>query len=111
VDVKALVIDVDAAPEVVDVENTLETWQGMVGGDIELVGLKDLVGEGIVNEEGKIFNFAPNEFATRLANLYAGDWISGTLVIVGECDDDGNFTDVDDDTVATILWMHARRAA
>jgi len=52
VDVKALVIDVDAAPELVDVEDTLDGWQGMVGGDIELVGLKDLVGEGIVKAIG-----------------------------------------------------------
>lgn len=66
-----------------EVENTLRTFQGLVGGYIETVTVCDgLV--LIVNEEGKLMNMEPNV-------PFRGDWLVGTVVAVGLDKDGENF--------------------
>lgn len=56
---KAVVKKVGQIGEVVEVENTLETWQGIVGGYIQAFPLtSDLL--IICNEEGKLMGLEPN---------------------------------------------------
>lgn len=67
-----------------EIDNTLETMQGIVGGYIECIPLtyEALI---ICNEEGKIRNL-PYNFSTPL------DHIMGTVIICG--DEGEDFTDV-----------------
>lgn len=73
----------DAKWERRDVENTLRTFQGLVGGYIETVTVCDgLV--LIVNEEGKLQQLEPNV-------LFRNDWLVGTVVAVGLDKEGENF--------------------
>lgn len=66
-----------------EVDNTLRTFQGLVGGYIEAVTVCDgLV--LIVNEEGKLQGLEPNVF-------FRGDWLVGTVVAVGVNKDHEDF--------------------
>jgi hypothetical protein len=59
---------------------TLQELQGMVGGYIERVELREL-GDAYINEEGKLQGQPYNDVATRLCHLYAA--IATNDVIVG----------------------------
>lgn len=63
------------APEIVDVENTLEALQAEVGGQIESLrfAADDTV---LCNEEGKLMKLAPNIH-------FMGDVLCGTILVVG----------------------------
>ena len=58
-----------------------------------------------VNEEGKLEGLAKNEIATNLAHahnaIYGDDWIAGNMLIVGDCDDEGEMTTL------TTEWLNA----
>lgn len=71
-------------PEIREIDGSLESLQGLVGGWIEHVGIRDGLGM-ILNEEGKL-NCLPSNFVFR------GDMIVGTAVFVGE--DGEEFVDV-----------------
>lgn len=85
------------------IDQDLETLQSLVGGYIEAVNF----GPGVVallNEDGKMLGLPTNNRATRWAiarniGLRPGDYIVGTMVIVGAVDADGDFTDVPDDVL------------
>ncbi len=62
-------------PEVVTIENTLHSFQQLVGGFIELLDVSDTVCI-IVNEEGKINGLTPNR-------RFNGDILVGTILVVG----------------------------
>ena len=63
----------------------------VVHGYIEAVYFDGAI--GYVNEEGKLQGLAKNQVATDLAHahnaIYGDDWIAGNMLIVGECDDEG----------------------
>ncbi len=63
-------------PEVVTVENTLHTFQQLVGGFIEVLSVSDTVCI-IVNEEGKLNGLTPNR-------RFNGDILVGTILVVGK---------------------------
>tara|TARA_R110000822_G_scaffold328_4_gene1389 strand:- start:1529 stop:1870 length:342 start_codon:yes stop_codon:yes gene_type:complete len=62
-----------------------------VGGYIEGVYLDGAT--AYVNEEGKLQGLHKNMFATDLAHahnaIYGDDYIAGNMLIVGNCDDEG----------------------
>ena len=64
---------------------------GVVHGYIEGVYLDGAT--AYVNEEGKLQGLPKNEAATALAHahnaIYGDDWIAGNMLIVGNCDDEG----------------------
>jgi len=58
-----------------------------------------------VNEEGKLQGLPKNEKATALAHahkaIYSDDWIAGNMLIVGDCDDEGEMTSL------TTEWLNS----
>jgi hypothetical protein len=88
---KVVVKEPSKAPVEKDIENTLEALQELVGGWIEFTAYNGC--DVIVNEEGKLMGLEPN-----LVNEY-GDVLVGTVVFVGEADDEGELTDVNVDKI------------
>ena len=68
-----------------------EEMVDVVHGYIEAVYLDGAT--AYVNEEGKLQGLRKNEVATALAHahnaIYGDDWIAGNMLIVGNCDDEG----------------------
>lgn len=86
-EIKILFIKPGEKPEVMEVEDKLESYQKLVGGYIEMVYLTDDVAL-ICNEEGKIMGLKNN----RNFNLpHFKDCVVGNIVIVGVDDDSGEF--------------------
>ena len=80
--IKVLVKDPGKAPVITEVENTLEAFQELIGGNIEAVTKKDgLV--MLVDEEGKIKGLPANFKDYRLE-----DMIVGRAIFVGDAGDD-----------------------
>lgn len=78
----------ESAWEKREVDNKLRTFQGLVGGYIETVHVRDdLV--LIVNEEGVLEGLEPNMYVR-------GFWLRGTIVAVGV--DGENFADCPEQT-------------
>lgn len=79
--------------KIVTVEDTLSTWQGIVGGYIETIGLTDdiLI---ILNEEGKLMDLKPN----FVLPCYDGGYetIVGDVAFIGY-NDEGDFVSLNDD--------------
>ena len=90
---KAVVKKVGQIGEVVEVENTLETWNGIVGGWIQTFPLASnmLI---ICNEEGKLIGLEPN------VEIVVGEYselIVGDFAIVKQGYDD--FESLDDEQI------------
>lgn len=81
-------------PEIMNIENTLEAKQKLVGGLIEVVGLtKDIL--LICNEEGKIENLQPNL-------LFDYDYIAGDCFFVGDDYSNGDFKSLTDEQIEEV---------
>ena len=87
------------APEIVEIENTLEALQAEVGGLIEsLQFATDCT--FLVNEEGKLLGLAPNMY-------FGNDLLVGTILAVGVKGED--FCSLSDRNAATLCkWMAPR---
>jgi len=85
-------------PTIIEVENTLEKFQELVGGYIEIVPANDdrsiLM---IVNEEGKIHNLENNI-------LLGGESIVGNVAFI-QNGDDGEFHSLTDDMANAIVKL------
>ena len=81
-----LLVEPDKRPTVIEIEDTLENLQSVVGGLIEVVyPFDDTVGL-IMNEEGKIMSLPPNRgLLDRDGNVY--DVIAGPFMVVGLTDE------------------------
>ncbi len=91
---KAVYKKVGEAPQVVDIENTLEALQKAVGGYIEVIGVEgDIL--MICDEEGKLKGKAAN-FTVR------NDVIVGDVLFV-QNGYDGDFTDINEANVKSIM--------
>ncbi len=90
-DITILKIEPKHEPEVVTVENSLHTFQKMVGGYIEVIDVSNTVCI-IVNEEGKLKELAPNR-------RFNGDILVGTILVVGR--DGENLASLKADDMAT----------
>ena len=100
---KVLVIEPHKKPYEKDVDHTLESLQGIVGGLIEPIYLDDAA--IIVNEEGKI-NGLPFNRALRDENKRILDLLFGTVVICGL--GGGGFTDMHEQAIAKYSRMFSR---
>lgn len=103
--VRAIIVRADGDVERLVLPDTLETWQGIVGGHIEAVFLGKGYGHAYINEDGKRLGLPPNLVLTSIAgaHLFPGDYIAGDAVILGE-DDEGGEADVPRATEATVEW-------
>jgi len=85
-EIRVLIVEPGKAPYESTTANTLEGFQGIVGGSIEYVGLDENTGL-FCNEEGKLLGLAGN----RNIN---GDIIAGAFLICGDdgCGDNASLT-------------------
>jgi hypothetical protein len=88
----------DERPQVMEIEDTLEKYQELVGGFIETVPANE---DGtiimIVNEDGKLLNLEPNIWTDN-------DCIVGNIIFVQNCFD-GEFHSLTDEMVADIMQI------
>jgi hypothetical protein len=80
-----------------EIQPTLESLQGLVGGDIEAIGGTDWT--AYLNEEGKLAGLPANPRAGRLADALGwtflpGDFLVGPVVFCGGVDSNGDETPV-----------------
>lgn len=92
---RAILKKVGEAPEIVEIENTLEALQDAVGGWIEAIYL-DNNAVLICDEEGKIKG-KPFNFYTDL------DVIVGDVLFVSVADED--FTDITAEAEQTVMYL------
>jgi len=82
---------------------TYDDMVGVVHGYIEPVYLDGAT--AYVNEEGKLEGLPKNQVATDIAHahnaIYGDDWIAGNMLIVGDCDDEGEMMTL------TTEWLNA----
>lgn len=90
---KVIIKEVGKAPQVTDVENTLEALQKVVGGYIEVIGLGGNL-LMICDEEGKLKGKPYNFDLGR-------DLIVGNVLFVQS--DGEDFTDIDEANAETVL--------
>lgn len=84
------------------IENVEPDLQSLVGGDLQMLGIRDLDVSMFLDEEGK---FKPgqlfNERATKLAvgSILPHDIIVGDVVLVGPPNSEGDDTDLPDQAI------------
>lgn len=91
---KVIFKEVGKDPIVMEIDDTLEAKQKLVGGLIEVVPYKDNL-LLICNEEGKITNLKPNL-------QFDYDYISGNCFIVGDDFENSGFKSVEDNQIEDI---------
>ena len=86
--------------------NSYEDYRKAVGGDIELIGLKD-GSIAYINEDGKMLNLDYNKKATDLCKglIQEHDCIVGTMIVLGHGDGEGNDTSITEEMEAEILQL------
>ena len=88
-------------PEIMNIENTLEKKQELVGGLIEVVPvLKDIL--LVCNEEGKLDNLLPNL-------IFPYDYIAGDCFFVGDDYKNGDFKSLTDEQITEIKELCKKR--
>lgn len=92
--IQAVVIEVGKLPKYVMIENTLEAFQKLVGGYIEVVRMDGGV-NAVINEEGKLLELEPNIALRHGGTGQVVDYIAGTAVLVS-VDDEGDFASIED---------------
>jgi len=103
---KAIIIEANGNVRRVEIEG-YEDLNKAVGGYIEGIRLGDTGQFAYLNEDGIALGLPYNEVATQLCyrrnvGLIPGDYIKGTMVIVGPADHEGNETDVSDELAAEL---------
>jgi hypothetical protein len=94
-DIKAVIVDPDGTVRSTEIENSLGSFQAVVGGYIE--GVFGNVATVYVNEEGLLRSLPMNPVATLFVNRilgHLGTRLFGTALILGPDDGEGNDTDV-----------------
>ena len=91
--IKVLYKRVGREPEVVEMENTLQSMQSMVGGFIEVIPYDDY--ELVCNEEGKIMGLYPNVG-------FDYDVINGNFFIANDDYETGDFASLTDKNIEKI---------
>ena len=99
-ELKVVLKKVGENPEIMNIENTLEAKQKLVGGLIEVVGLtEDIL--LICNEEGKLEHLQPNL-------LFDYDYIAGDCFFVGD-DCKGDFKSLTDEQIEEVKDICSKR--
>jgi len=96
--IRAVRIAPNAAPVVVEIEDSLEAMQAEVGGCIECLGIGGKV-DAMVNEEGLLKNLPFNRY---LMTPYGPRPFVGTAIVVAH-DDEGETVGLSDAQIALTL--------
>ncbi len=100
-ELKIVLKKVGENPEIMNIENTLEKKQELVGGLIEIVPvLEDIL--LICNEEGKLDNLLPNL-------IFPYDYIAGDCFFVGDDYKNGDFKSLTDEQITEIKELCKKR--
>ena len=100
-ELKIVLKKVGENPEIMNIENTLERKQELVGGLIEVVPvLEDVL--LICNEEGKLDNLLPNL-------IFPYDYIAGDCFFVGDDYKNGEFKSLTDEQITEIKELCKKR--
>lgn len=95
--IKVLKVEADKHPELIEIPNTLEALQGIVGGNIEVFPLAEDVAI-VCNEEGKMNGAKLNRPIYHNGQMV--DIIAGTFFIAGDDINIGEFVSLTDAQVA-----------
>lgn len=87
--IQVKVIQPDGSASVQTIDGSLDSFQSLVGGDIEMVPTND-GGSMYIHEDGKAQGLQPNPTATALVTLFPGDYIAGPAVLTGGVDANGD---------------------
>jgi hypothetical protein len=93
--IKAVIVDSDGTVRSTEIENSLGSFQAVVGGYIE--GVFGNMATVYVNEEGLLRSLPFNPLATMFAEQilgHPGVLLFGTALILGPGDGEGSDTDV-----------------
>jgi len=97
--IKAIVKQPYCRPYVTEIENSLQSYQKLVNGRIECVGLPDSNDIDIIlNEEGKLIGMAPNVYLPEYKNC-----AMGPVVIVGFNSRRGSHTGLSDSQISKAI--------
>ena len=103
--IKVLVVKPEQAPTIAEYEDTLETWQQLVGGFIELCyPFEDDVAI-LCNEEGKINGLPLNRALKDNAGEIV-DIIAGIFAVIG-LDNEGGFRSLTDEELEKYAKLYA----
>ena len=100
-ELKIVLKKVGENPEIMNIENTLERKQELVGGLIEVVPVLENV-LLICNEEGKLDNLLPNL-------IFPYDYIAGGCFFVGDDYKNGDFKSLPDEQITEIQELCKKR--
>lgn len=92
---KIVYLKVNEEPKIIEIEDTLEAKQKLVGGLIEIVPFRRGI-DLICNEEGKIYNLRPNLF-------FKEDYIAGDCFFIGDDGISENFVSLTDEQIKRVL--------
>lgn len=93
-DLRIVLKKVGEQPEIMNIENTLEAKQKLVGGWIEVVTVTDDI-LLVCNEEGKLDNLEPNL-------LFDYDYIAGDCFFIGDDYENGDFKSLTDEQIEEV---------
>ena len=100
-ELKIVLKKVGENPEIMNIENTLERKQELVGGLIEVIPvLEDVL--LVCNEEGKLENLLPNL-------IFPYDYIAGDCFFVGDDYKNGDFKSLTDEQITEIKELCKKR--
>ena len=91
---KILKVDPGKVPEVMEIENSLEAMQAVVGGLIQAVYPFEEAVAMVVNEEGKLMGLELNRALRNPKSGVIYDVVCGTFFLCGVPADSENFTDL-----------------
>lgn len=100
-DLRIVLKKVGKIPEIMNIENTLEAKQELVGGLIEIATVTDEI-LLVCNEEGKLENLLPNL-------MFDFDYIAGDCFFVGDDYDNGDFKSLTDEQINEVYDICNKR--
>lgn len=106
-EISAILVRTGEKPQLVNISNSLESLQKIVGGFIEIIALTDDEDVDIViNEEGKLNGLPLNRFITHKGQII--DTLMGDIVIVGADPKTGKTIDIPPSKIARFIDMFSK---
>ena len=97
---KILKIDPEKKPEAMDIDNSLESMQALVGGMIQAVYPFNEPVALICNDEGKLLNLPMNRVLQHPETGTIYDVVCGTMFLYGAPANSDHFTDLSPEQIA-----------
>lgn len=105
--IRCLVVKPNSMPEVMEIENTLEEKQKIVGGYIQMTQPIEFDDTAVIicNEEGKLLGLEPNRALYTLdGEIY--DVVCGTFIILDAPEDSDEFGSLSEEQILKYTQMY-----